>query len=117
MQKVFASVCLAICVAAPSLAWSQEIQGNYLCLTQNGQFDAKLAFKDNGLVILDFVTQEMVDNSPDLAGKMNIPGEYEVNGDVLIVSYFDGAQRHIFNFDDVSMSSDSMGLTQCLRQS
>ena len=117
MHKLFSIFGLAFAVLVPNLVLAQEIEGKYVCLTQAGEFDTSLAFEDDGLVILDFVTQQMVDNSPDLSSKMNIPGEYEFKGDTLVVSFYDGFQTHIFDVEEFTISSQTMGLVDCAKQS
>lgn len=104
-------------VLFPTVAVAEDITGEFLCLTPNGKFDAKLNFKGNGLALLDFATQEMVERSPDLQSKIGIPAEYEINGNTLILSFYGGAQKHAFELDEYTMSSQSMGLTNCTKQS
>lgn len=116
MRKILVIGLLAISIVTPDLALSQEIEGDFLCLSEDGEFEGRLAFKDNGLVLIDFVPQEMVDRTPSLANKMNVPGDYEVNGDILIVSYYNGFQSHVFTFDEFSMSSPSMGFNSCVKR-
>lgn len=111
-NKVFALAILLF----PTVSVAEDIKGEFLCLTPNGQFDAKLNFKGNGLALLDFATQEMVERSPDLQSKLGIPAEYEINGDTLILSFYDGYQKHAFEFDEFTMSSQSMGLANCVKQ-
>ncbi|MEP3843804.1 MAG: hypothetical protein ABJM43_00460 [Paracoccaceae bacterium] len=101
----------------PTIAVAKDIEGDFLCLTSSGQFDAKLSFKGDGFALLDFVTQEMVEQSPDLQSQLGIPAEYEIKGSILVLSFYDGFQKHAFELDEFTMSSQSMGLNNCVRQS
>lgn len=109
-------VCSLAILLFPSITVAEDIEGDFLCLRPNGQFDARLSFKGNGLALLDFVTPEMAENSPDLKSKLGIPAEYEINGNTLLLSFYDGFQKHAFELGEYTMSSQSMGLTDCTKQ-
>lgn len=108
---VFALLMLSGCDGGSSL------EGEYACTEPDGAFGAVLKFDGKGGVLLDFVTAEQVSRSPDLGRMMNVPGEYELKDDLVILSYYDGAQRHTLEVKDDRLESSTAGFSSCVKQS
>lgn len=106
---LFLSLLLSACDGGETL------EGEYLCNDPNGDFGAKLKFDGKGLVLLDFVTEEQASRSPDLGRKMNVPGEYELKNGLVVLSYFDGAQRHTLEVKENSLVSSTAAFSSCAK--
>ncbi len=113
-MKKYAAVSLALLMLS-ACDGGETLEGEYVCSEPEGAFGAKLKFDGKGSVLLDFVTEEQVSRSPDLGSKMNVPGEYEIRDGSVVLSYFDGAQRHRLEIKESALESSTSSFSSCVK--
>ncbi|NMH89797.1 hypothetical protein [Flavivirga algicola] len=94
---------------------SKGLSGEYTCETSNGEFGSVIRFKEGGKLFLDLIPSELAKRNPELGSKLDVPGEYEIVDDKVIIKYFDGYQTHtLTKIDDkLTSTSDLFKLCTC----
>ncbi len=110
MKKVFTVIFTSLMLTSCS---NNTLCSKYLCETSNGEFGSVLHFKKGGELFLDLVTNDLVKRNPELASKINVPGDYEIADDKIIIKYFDGYQTHTLTKTDDKLTSTSDLFKSC----
>ncbi|WP_109299170.1 hypothetical protein [Aquimarina sp. AU474] len=92
-----------------------SLVGEYNCERSNGKYGSVLRFKTGGKLFLDLVPNDIVERNPDLGGKLNVAGEYEIIDDQVVIKYFEGFQTHTLTKigDKLTSNSDIFKLCTC----
>ncbi len=111
MKKVLGMFFIAVMVSCGG----NDLVGEYHCEMPDGKFGSVLRFKKGGKLFLDLVPQELVERNPDLGRKLNVPGEYEIIDDQIVIKYFNGAQSHTLTKigDKLTSATNTFRLCTC----